>query len=163
MVATLNVTLPKVVKIGDKLCFQTEVIDPTKAEPFSEEFYIQIDKTQENDGGNGGWRKTTKYKHGKRPARTKFLSIPDVTEVRRDKWTGNGYKFDEKSALAVVDAGEDAGYKFFVNMDNTYLQMEIKENTKINPKLLEAKFMYGMVLIGISLLDFDEKRKRLIK
>lgn len=162
--ATLNVTLPKVVKIGDKLCFQTEVIDPTKAEPFSEEFYIQIDKTQENDGGNGGWRKKPPSTNtGKDRQEPSFLSIPDVTEVRRDKWTGNGYKFDEKSALAVVDAGEDAGYKFFVNMDNTYLQMEIKENTKINPKLLEAKFMYGMVLIGISLLDFDEKRKKINK
>jgi hypothetical protein len=78
--------------------------------------------------------------------------------VRRDNW----YKhdFDEKSALKVIDAGEEAGYDFFINMDNIYLQMEIKEDTKIDPRLLEARFKYGMVLIGVSLLDFDEKRKK---
>ena len=60
----------------------------------------------------------------------------------------------------MVDGGEEAGYNFFINMDNVYLQMEIKENTKIDPKILEARFKFGMVLLGISLLDFEEKRKK---
>lgn len=164
--ATLTITIPEIVKIGDKLHFQTDIIDPTKAEPFSEEFYIQINEPQEkkNVGGKGSGRKEPPSTDaGKDRQEPSYLSIPDVTEIRRDKWVGNGYKFNEKSALAVVDAGEDAGYKFFVNMDNVYLQMEIKENAKISPKLLEAKFKYGMVLIGISLLDFDQKRKKIDK
>jgi hypothetical protein len=81
-----------------------------------------------------------------------------VWEIRRDEWLK--HNFDERSALKVVDAGEDAGYDFFINMDNAYLQLEIKENTKIEPSLLEARFKYGMVLLGISLLDFDGKNKK---
>ncbi|MDZ7838940.1 MAG: hypothetical protein U5N58_13940 [Actinomycetota bacterium] len=78
--------------------------------------------------------------------------------MRRNEW--DKYKFNKKSALSVKDASEDLGYDFYINMDNIYLKMEIKENTKIDPKLLEAKFETGMVLIGISLLDFDEKSKK---
>ena len=38
---------------------------PNKSRTFSEEFDIQIDKTQENDGGNGGWRKPPGTNTGK--------------------------------------------------------------------------------------------------
>jgi hypothetical protein len=36
----------------------------------------------------------------------------------------------------------------------------IYSNVKTSPKVLEARFEYGMVLLGISLLDFDEKAKK---
>ena len=45
-------------------------------------------------------------------------------------------------------------------MDNVYIQMEIKDNLKIDPRLLEARFKYGMVLLGISLLSFEEKNNK---
>ena len=38
--------------------------------------------------------------------------------------------------------------------------METKGNIKIDPKILEARFKYGMVLIGISLIDFDKKTEK---
>ena len=38
--------------------------------------------------------------------------------------------------------------------------MEIKEYTKIEPKLLEARFKFGMVLLGMSLLNFDNISKK---
>lgn len=159
--ATLTIGIPQDVKVGDKLCFQTEVIDLTRVDPFLGEFCIVIDPPQKNQGGGNGKRKQSPgRKTGGSRQKPAYLDIPDVTEVRRERWIGNGYKFDEKSALAVVDAGEEVGYNFFINMDNVYLQMEIKENTKIDPKLLEARFKYGMVLLGISLLDFEEKRKK---
>lgn len=43
-------------------------------------------------------------------------------------------------------------------MDNVFLRTEIKGNTKIDPRLLEARFKYGMVLLGISLLEHFEKK-----
>src|SRR3989344_1090040 len=163
-VATFTITIPQDGKIGDKLCFQTEVMDPKRVDPFSDEFCIQIGEPDKGTGGNGGGRKKPRSKDvGEERQEPSYLAIPNVTEVRRDKWKGNGYSFDEKSALAVIDAGEEAGYNFFINMDNVYLQMEIKDNTKINPRILEARFQYGMVLLGISVLDFDEKRKKIDK
>ena len=46
-------------------------------------------------------------------------------------------------------------------MDNVYLQLEIKDNYKIDPKLMEARFEYGMILLGISLLNYDEKGNKI--
>lgn len=158
--ATLNVGIPNNARIGDILCFQTEVVDITRLEPFSGEFCVKIEQPQKKqNGGNGERKKPSSKKTGKDRQKPTYFDIPNMIEVRRDKWQGNGYSFDKKSALAVVYAGEEIGYNFFINMDNVYLQMEIKGNTKINPKLLEARFKYGMVLLGISLLDFEEKRK----
>lgn len=158
-VATLTIGMPQGVKIGDKLCFQTEVIDLSRIDPFSNEFCIRIDKQQKNaTGGNGKRKKSSGKETGKDRQQPTYLDIPNAREVRRDKW--KQHSFNEESALRVVFAGEECGYDFFINMDNVYLQMEIKGSTKIDPKLLEARFKYGMVLLGISLLNFDSKDKK---
>jgi len=158
-IATLTIEMPKGAKVGNKLCFQTEVMDLNRVDPILNEFCIKVDKQQKKmNGGDGKRKKLSSKKTGKDRQKPTYLDIPNAIEVRRDKWERHG--FDGKSALRVVDAGEENGYDFFINMDNVYLQMEIKENTKIDPKLLEARFKYGMVLLGISLLDFDSKEKK---
>lgn len=157
--ATLTIDIPQGVKIGNTLCFQTEVTDISRIESFLGEFCIKIEKPQEKtNDGNGGRKKPSSDNTGKNREKPTYLDIPNAFEVRRNEW--EKHKFDERSALRVVDAGEEAGYDFYINMDNIYLQMEIKENLKIDPKLLEARFKYGMVLLGISLLDFDSKSKK---
>ncbi len=157
--ATLNIDLPDSVKIGEVLCLKTEVVDISRIEPFLNEFYIKIEEQQEKSGGKNGERKKPSGKErGEDRQKPTYLDIPNAWEIRRNEW--GKHNFDEKSALKVVDAGEETGYDFYINMDNVYLQMEIKENIKIDPKLLEARFKYGMVLLGISLLDFEEKRKK---
>jgi len=157
--ATLTITIPQGAKVGDKLCFQTEVTDISRIEPFLSEFCIKIDRPQEKtNSGNGRRKKPLNDDTGKNREKPAYLDIPNVFEVRRDEW--KKHKFDERSALRVVDAGEETGHDFYINMDNIYLRMEIKENSKIEPKLLEARFKYGMVLLGISLLDFDNKSKK---
>ncbi len=158
-IATLTIEIPQGVKIGDRLCFQTEVVDLNRVDPFSEEFCIKIDKQQNStNGGNGKRKKPSSKKTGKDRQRPTYLDIPNAVEVRRDRWKQHG--FDEKSALKVIYDGEESGYDFFINMDNVYLQIEIKGNTNIDPKLLEARFKYGMILLGISLLDFEEKKEK---
>ncbi len=160
--ATLTIEIPQGAKIGDKLYFQSEVIDLKRIEPFIDEFCVEVDKEQnETDGKKGKRKKPPSEEPGDDRQEPTFLNIPNAFEVRRNEW--DKHKFDEKSALKVVYAGEQEGYDFFINMDNIYLQMEIKENVKIDPKLLEARFKYGMVLLGISLLDFDSKSKKFQK
>jgi len=157
--ATLNIGIPNSAKIGDAFCFQTEVIDITRLDPFSNEFCIKIEESQRTtEGKNGERKKSSSKKSGGDRKKPTYLDIPNAWEVRKNEW--EKHNFDDKSALKVVDAGEEAGYDFYINMDNIYLQMEIKENTKVDPKLLEARFKYGMVLLGISLLDFEEKSKK---
>jgi len=157
--ATLTIEIPQDAKVGDKLCFQSEVIDLKRIEPFISEFCVEVDKEQEKSNGKKGERKKPPSGNpGNDRQEPTFLNIPNAFEVKRDEW--DKHSFDEKSALKVVYAGEQEGYDFFINMDNIYLQMEIKENVKIDPKLLEARFKYGMVLLGISLLDFNNKSKK---
>lgn len=157
--ATLNIGLPGDAKIGDILCLKTEVVDISRIDPFSNNFCIKIEGQQEKSEGRNGERKKSSGKEkGERRQKPTYLDIPNAWEVRRNEW--EKYNFNEKSSLKVIDAGEETGYDFYINMDNVYLQMEIKENNKIDPNLLEARYKYGMVLIGISLLDFEEKIKR---
>jgi len=156
--ATLTISLPQGVKVGDKLCFQAKVSDITRVEPFSSEFFIKIDDSQKNTENGGGKRKhSSSNNKGHDRQSSSYLDIPTVIRVRKDEW--EEHKFKQDSALLVKDAAEE-GYVFFINMDNVYLQTEIKGSAKIDPKLLEARFEYGMVLLGISLLDFEEKRKK---
>ena len=45
-------------------------------------------------------------------------------------------------------------------MDNSYLRTEIKGDIKTDPAILEARYRYGMVLLGISILDFGRNRNK---
>jgi len=135
------------------------VVDPTRIEPFSDEFCIEVYKAVKKiNGKNGGRKKPSSQETGEDRQKPTYLDIPNAVEIRRNEW--EKHKFDGTSALRVLYAGEERGYDFYINMDNVYLQMEIKGNTKSDPKLLEARFKYGMVLLGISLLDFDNKTKK---
>ena len=86
------------------------------------------------------------------------LDLPNIIELRKtDTQWQHHFKYDA-DALSVKDAGE-GGYDFYINMDNVHLQTEVKGNTKIDHRLLEARFKYGLVLIGISLLEHFEGKK----
>lgn len=157
--ATLSITLPQDVEIGDLLNFKTSVTDHTKVEPILSDFFVKVTEVDTKQNGNGGDRKNSSGKEaGEKRKKESSLALPNAIPVRRDEWVK--YGFNEKSALKIMDAGENEGYDFFINMDNVYLQMEIKGNAKLDPRLLEARFKYGMVLVGISMLNFEEKERK---
>ena len=56
----------------------------------------------------------------------------------------------------MINNGED-DYDFFVNMDNKFLLTE-KKNTSLDFKLLDSRFKYGFVLIGLALLNYDKTK-----
>lgn len=157
--ATLTLNLPEGVKMGDTICFQTNVTDSTRVEPLMSEFCVVVSdpkKKSDGGGGGGGRKKPPNNEPGEDRKDSSALDIPNALEVRRVDW--EKHNFNEKSALKVISAGEGNGYDFYINMDNVYLQMEIKGDIKSSPELTEARFKYGMVLIGISLLDYDNKK-----
>jgi hypothetical protein len=83
--------------------------------------------------------------------------MPELVEIREDEWVSRG--FDKYSALQVIDNGE-GGYIFFVNMDNVYLRTEMKSpSPTMDVKLLEARFKFGLVLIGLALLQEYREQK----
>lgn len=157
-IATLTISLPDNSKIGDLLLFHSEVTDISRIEPFFNDFCVKVDKKQLSDNGKTGKRKeSSSDKKGNDRKKPGYLDLPNVKEIRRNEW--HKHNFNERSALRVENSGEETGYDFYINMDNVFLQMEVKDKLKIEPKLLEARFKYGMVLLGISLLDFESKHE----
>lgn len=157
-VATISISLPQNAKVGDVLCYESFVTDVTRSEPFTSEFCVRVKQPQLFNGGVDVRTKDPRSENdGSQNQKPLSLAIPNAIEVRSNEW--GKYNFNEKTALLVKDAGEDAGYDFFINMDNVYLKMEFKQDTKIDSKLIEARFKFGMVLLGIALLDYDEKHR----
>lgn len=153
--ATINVGIPENANISDVICLKSKVTDISKIDPFVSEFYIRIDPEQEKRNKPTGTRKNPPSKDmGQERQNPNYLDIPNTIKVRKDEW--HKHDFTEKSALRVL---EDDGCDFYVNMDNVYLQMEIKGNNQIDPRILEARFEFGMVLIGISILNFDKSKE----
>lgn len=154
-IANLNVELPPSVKLGDLLKIQSEVNDISRVDPLLEEFYVIIEEKVERKKGEHGKRKPpSTNEKGDDVEKQSFLDLPNVVEVYKVDW--NRHNFERESALKVVDSGED-GNDFFINMDNIHLSTEKKANTKLDSKLLDARYKYGMVLLGIALLKDEEE------
>lgn len=136
------------------LLYKTVVSDSTCVEPFENEFYIKIAPPEVNGSNTHGPRiNPPNEEEGDDRIKESGLSIPRVVEVRK----GEPNYVDDWHALSVKDYGED-GLTFFINMDNTYLLNEIKSDTRSDPRLLQARFRYGIVLIGISVLQYQQQR-----
>jgi len=159
-IANLTVALPEDCKVGDLLKYTVEVNDISRVNPFFITYYVLVDPPVEKKKGKPGERiKPPGDKKGERHIPSSF-DIPNIIEVRRSEW--DKYGFQKESALKVRDTGED-GYDFYINMDNVYLLTEIKGRFKSDPKVLEAQYKYGMVLIGMSLLkELEEKEEESI-
>jgi hypothetical protein len=58
-----------------------------------------------------------------------------------------------------IKGGEEDGYDFFVNIDNIHLLTELKSANNFEIKAIEAKYKFGLVLLGIALLQNMQKEK----
>ncbi len=154
--ANLNVELPKNVKAGDLLHFKSLVNDVNRIDPFIEEFYVKVEDAVKKQPSKSGQRKPpSSDKKGDDVEKSSYLDLPDIHEVRMDKW--DHHNFNRESALKVLDSGDDdSGYVFFINMDNIHLLTEKKFNSRIDNRLLDARYKYGMVLLGIALLKDNQ-------
>lgn len=155
--ATLTVSLPENASIGDIVQFKSVVSDPTQFKPFEAIFQINVLKEAVLHETQLGDRKRAPLDdEGSERAIPAGLSLPQVIEVHKDEWNKHG--FDENSALNVKDTGEE-GYDFYINMDNIHLLSEIKAKSNIDAKLLQERYKYAFVLIGLALLNDEPNGK----
>lgn len=155
--ANLNIGLPVEAYIGSILHFESSVSDISRVEPFEDEFYVRVQEPMSKRLGQSGVRRPpSSDEKGKDTEKRSRLELPRVIEVRRGEW--DAHSFNDESALRVVDSGEH-GYDFYVNMDNIHLLTEQKVSSSLDSRLLDAKYKYGMVLIGIALLREYEREK----
>lgn len=84
------------------------------------------------------------------------LQLPRPIRVHKEDPTWKEHRFDEFSACTFVEdsvPGDEqrSELNFYVNVDNRYLQTDLKEGDD-DASLREAKFVYGNVLIALALI-----------
>jgi hypothetical protein len=143
-------------KVGDILSFRCEISDLSRFEPILEEFIIKvIDPLKKQTTKSGERKPPASNKDGSNSQRPDGFAIPVIIEVSKDGRTGHSWEeqdFNEVSSLRVKGSDHD-GYDFFVNIDNIHLLTELKAANNSEIKALEAKYKFGIVLIGIALLQ----------
>jgi hypothetical protein len=164
-IATLSLQLPANCRVGDVLSFRSTVTDATQLDPFQHHFTVRVREEAEPSGGKGGTRKPPSTQKGDDRETESGISLPNVTPVYEGDWLKQEPPFDKYTALRVkTSIGSDSGeekdvYDFFINMDNIYLNSELKVRTT-ESDLIRARFKYGMVLLGLALIHQDRHDKR---
>lgn len=144
--ATLNLSLPGGVSVGDVIRYEASVNDETLLQPFVNRFRVQVKTEQERNGSS---------KPRPKPMSRDGLAIPEPFMVYQEDWDIRG--FDKYSALKVVhDPGNDEisrdSYSYYINMDNIYLQTELKATSE-NPEIVKARWQYSLMVVGMALLQ----------
>jgi hypothetical protein len=158
-IASLNCTLPADVQVGDVLVFRASAVDPSMIDPFVNEFELHVKDEAVVKPGDPTTKKNPTQKKGKEREVEASVGLPNIVPVHEAEWSKHG--FDELSALKVKHAGsaKKAGspdlYDFFVNVDNRYLKTDQKVSPSSSP-VLEAQFTYGLVLLGLALLQNEK-------
>jgi hypothetical protein len=171
-IATLNLSLPANCEENSELEFMAQVSDDTLFEPFRNKFILRILAPAADTGGKPGPRRRPPLNEsGNAREVPTGIDLPKIIKVKRNRedgqkgWEDMDPAFDEFSALRIKHAGtqEDNGenkgnvrdiYDFFVNVDNIYLLSELKR-PKVDPALENAKFIYALVLLGLSIINYE--------
>jgi hypothetical protein len=166
----LNLELPKETEVNDWLAIQTTVNDPTLLEPFVN--IIKLNVTPKPIRPTRPPRPSRPPKPGRGKGKEgqnipSGISLPKVVPVKQDDKSWIRYNFTAETASHVIsDPIESADGKkrfehvFYINMDNNSLRTEMKYS-KQHPRLLEAKFKYGNVLLGLAMLHQSDKSNEL--
>ena len=155
----LNLALPSETTVGDTVALQATVSDPTLLEPFTNIANLTVLPKRDHPSGNGSHQKQKGGGTGSEPS-VHGIALPEVILVKEGDEHWRRHNFDHHTACHVISdpAEEDESrieHVFYINLDNNSLKTEMKYS-KQDPRLLEAKFKYGNVLLGLAMLH-EEK------
>lgn len=157
----LNVLLDNA-KVGDLVHCRSVISDISRPEAIIEEFFVLVTEPLSKKSSTGGNRKPPSSGNpGNETTKPDALSVPNIIEVSKDNRTGHNWEeqgFNEESALHVKGNEED-GFDFFVNIDNIHLLSELKPLKSTEIQLVQAKYKFGLVLLGLALLNDDSRKK----
>lgn len=161
--AFLNMAIPKEAKVNDWFTIKTSVNDPTLLEPFVNIIKFRLLEKQIHTGGGKQYPKSKRGGVGDDRV-PQGIKLPKVVSVRQDDRNWQLYRFSVETGCHVIsdpieiDGLRHLEHVFYINMDNNSLKTEMKYSNQ-DPRLLEAKFKYGNVLLGLAMLhdaDSDE-------
>lgn len=167
-IANWSIEIPDDVNIGSTITMMCTVNDETLADPIVNTVRLKIIPQSARKGGRNGKRSERKSGGGKDgKTMPTGIKMPDLVPVREHEapncstWAQEG--FDQHSACKVipdtltVDGKDQTAYTFYINLDNVALLSEMKES-KQDASLVEAKFKYGNVLLGLALIQDSERQ-----
>lgn len=174
-IATLNLPLPANCRVGDEMRFVAQVTDSTQIESFENRFVIHAKESAEQPPHRKRTRRKPPSKsEGNEREIPSGVELPTVIKVYESPedgakgWEDMSPPFDKFSAMRVIHAGSSNGdgddrdiYDFFVNVDNIYLKSEMKPKNQ-DSEVVSARFVYGMVLLGLALLQEEKQAEELI-
>ena len=128
---TVRVEFGSSCRVGDRLKLEVSIVDRTMVGPLVATTYLEIVEARESRASP--------------PSSKKSATLPPINEVRRNEW--EHHDFDECSALKIVGHGD--GFDFFVNLDNKFLQTEIRASNQFGSKVLEHRFKLGLFLLTL--------------
>ncbi|HEX3900270.1 MAG TPA: hypothetical protein VHW74_13965 [Mycobacteriales bacterium] len=151
--------LPEGTAVGDTLEYLIEVTDPARFDAFAMPLTLDV-VAASSGGGGGGKSKNHNTGKGTSGGGGSTLTLPNITTVPQADW--GLHDFDECSVLKVVHVGTESDelapvYDFFINTDNKYLLSCQKERPD-NAELIHKQFIYGFVLVGLSLIQDHDKQ-----
>jgi hypothetical protein len=154
-IAVLSVSLPEDAQDGRQYHYKCIVKDTNIDSEFPSEFEVSVIPFIESTGGGGTRKQPPGDESDDKSISPSGISLPNVTEVYKDKW--DEHNFVRESALKVERVAADVEvFDFFINMDNIHLQTELKSFTKDDVKMTvyKSRYMYAMVLIGLGILGY---------
>lgn len=159
-----NIDIPDDVSIGDRLALECLVSDDVNPDGFTN--ILQLTIVKQSPGGPGpSTRRRSRTKGGGETGDEEpfGIELPVIKKVREGDWPVEGFdKFSSTKVTADVDTEdgqEKTVYTFTINVDNRYLKTEMKD-AKSDASLVETKFVYGNVLLGLALIRDYRERKR---
>lgn len=173
-IANWSIKLPdEQIEVGDQITIQCTVNDDTLMEPFVNVATLTMTAHEEHpptetpgtrlknvgdvkEGGDGAGQGTGTGSNVNNGAKTSGgIKLPPIVEVKRrmPEWKTHG--FDETTSCVAVQ--EESEYSFYINVENVYLQTELKD-MKADVAVEKTKFIWGNVLIGLALLHDDRQQ-----
>lgn len=156
--ATLNITLPDFLKVGDGVTLEVRVSDDSMASPFENICELTIvEKTQHVHRPSPPRPKPPSDEEGDGVQAPSKVGLPKAIWVDEADWEDHG--FDKFSAVKIEQVPTDDDretYDFYINADNFYLKNELKSAVG-SEDVLKEQFKVGLVLSGLALIH-DSKR-----
>ncbi|GJM08234.1 MAG: hypothetical protein DHS20C11_05100 [Lysobacteraceae bacterium] len=165
-IAHLSMNLPADAEVGDFLTICVTVADPTLVQPFVNTICLTVTQKSKHKGGSG--KRLARANSGPGAGSgDRGIQLPEVIEVREGDDCWKQHRFSHESACKIISdpiVGEDGetqySHVFYINLSNNSLQNDMKYSRQ-DPRIIEAKFKYGMVLLGLGMLhQASEDAKR---
>lgn len=151
----LSLDLPQSVKVGDKLLIKVSVEDGGQANTFENKAALTV--IEKSDRKSGSNKKTLRDAMG--------MDLPKIVPVKEgdDNWVR--HEFVKEDACHIISEADDSSGEensiintFYININNVHLGHELKSAPQ-SAKILEAKYKYGNVLLGLALMKHYHEQK----